>query len=150
MFDILIGKTYGKAVWDSLEQSFSSYVQYNDAMNQAFVSMFYMFDDVYTKRLEELKAVNNGSVSIKEHTALINELRDLLPAMPLVYSDSLEEGMLLMKSIKDYHRSQITNITTDADGILRMQSLNASVKKFANAGKAGAVLPIHFLDGMVS
>lgn len=149
LFNEVLAPTYGEAVWQALSRSFAAYIPYNNAMNQMFVSMFKMFDKLYEKGMKDLREQYPDGVPIKEHDKLVDSLFDVWPTLRLAYSESRKEGMLLMKTARAYNKQyQVQNATT-VDGKLETISTYANVKEFVNAGKAGSVLPIHFLDGMV-
>ena len=147
-FNEVLAPTYGEAVWSSLEKSFAPYIEYNNSMNQMFVHMFQMFNTELEKKMNTLRQEYPfGIPKIKEQEA-IESLFDIFPAMRLAYSNSIEEGMLLMNTekIRDDNTNVISPITKN--GQVDRTTSYANVHKFVNAGKAGAVLPIHFVDGM--
>lgn len=151
-FTTVLGPTYGKAIWDSLSESFREFIQYNDSMNHMMVNMFVMFKNVLDSRLKSIKdnpRYING-VPISKRNQIIESLSELFPTLPLFYSDSREEGMLLMKTekIRSFD-AQVQNPRV-IDGKLVQESTNANIYDFANPGKRGAVLPIHFTDGMMA
>lgn len=151
-FVTVLGPTYGKAIWDSLSESFKEFIQYNDSMNHMMVNMFVMFKTVLDSHLKSIKddpRYING-VPISKRNKVIESLSELFPALPLFYSDNREEGMLLMKTEKiRTSEAQVQNPRV-IDGKLVQESTNANIYDFANPGKRGAVLPIHFTDGMMA
>lgn len=151
-FTTVLGPTYGKAIWDSLSESFKEYIQYNDSMNYMAVNMFAMFKAVLDNRLKSIKndPKNIYGIFINKRNEIVESLSELLPTLPLFYSDSREEGMLLMKTEKiRTSEAQVQNPRV-IDGKLVQESANANIYDFANPGKSGAVLPIHFIDGMMA
>lgn len=151
-FVTVLGPTYGKAIWDSLSESFREFIQYNDSMNHMMVNMFVMFKTVLDSRLKSIKddpRYING-VPISKRNKVIESLSELFPALPLFYSDNREEGMLLMKTEKIRTLDAQVQNPRVIDGKLVQESTNANIYDFANPGKRGAVLPIHFTDGMMA
>ena len=151
-FVTVLGPTYGKAIWDSLSESFKEYIQYNDSMNYMAVNMFAMFKSVLDKRLQDIKnsPTNIRGVLISERNKIIESLSELLPTLPLFYSDNRDEGMLLMKTGKiRTPEAQVQNPRV-INGKLVQESTSANIYDFVNPGKGGAVLPIHFIDGMMA
>lgn len=151
-FTTVLGPTYGKAIWDSLSESFREFIQYNDSMNHMMVNMFVMFKNVLDSRLKSVKddpRYING-VPISKRNQIIESLTELFPTLPLFYSDSREEGMLLMKTEKIRTSDAQVQNPRVIDGKLVQESTNANIYDFANPGKRGAVLPIHFTDGMMA
>lgn len=151
-FTTVLGPTYGKAIWDSLSESFKEYIQYNDSMNYMAVNMFVMFKAVLDSRLKSIKndSKNIYGVFINKRNEVIESLSELLPTLPLFYSDNRDEGMLLMKTEKiRTSEAQVQNPRV-IDGKLIQESANANIYDFVNPGKSGAVLPIHFIDGMMA
>ena len=151
-FATVLGPTYGKAIWDSLSESFKEYIQYNDSMNYMAVNMFAMFKSVLDKRLQDIKnsPTNIRGVLISERNKIIESLSELLPTLPLFYSNNRDEGMLLMKTGKiRTSEAQVQNPRV-INGKLVQESTSANIYDFVNPGKGGAVLPIHFIDGMMA
>lgn len=151
-FVTVLGPTYGKAIWDSLSESFKEYIQYNDSMNYMAVNMFAMFKSVLDKRLQDIKnsPTNIRGILISERNKIIESLSELLPTLPLFYSNNRDEGMLLMKTGKiKTSEAQVQNPRV-INGKLVQESTSANIYDFTNPGKGGAVLPIHFIDGMMA
>lgn len=151
-FVTVLGPTYGKAIWDSLSESFKEYIQYNDSMNYMAVNMFTMFKSVLDKRLQDIKnsPTNIRGILISERNKIIESLSELLPTLPLFYSNNRDEGMLLMKTGKiKTSEAQVQNPRV-INGKLVQESTSANIYDFTNPGKGGAVLPIHFIDGMMA
>ena len=151
-FVTVLGPTYGKAIWDSLSESFREFIQYNDSMNHMMVNMFVMFKTVLDSRLKSIKDDPRyiSGVPISKRNKVIESLSELFPTLPLFYSNNREEGMLLMKTEKiRTFDAQVQNPRV-IDGKLVQESTNANIYDFANPGKRGAVLPIHFTDGMMA
>ena len=147
-FNEVLAPTYGQAVWSSLEESFKSYIKYNNSMNHMFIHMFQLFEAELNKKIEALKKVHPNGIPILEEQNAIKELFDIFPALRLAYSESMNEGMLLMNTDKARDDTSTVLSPINREGKTERDTSYANVRKFINSGKAGAVLPIHFLDGM--
>ena len=163
--DILI-PTYGNAVWKSLEASFAETIKYNENINVMFNTMFTIFDKEYTKGLKLLKEKHPEGIPIKAHDDLVKSLFNVLPMIRLAYASSIAkevdneiilEGALVIGKEKqtDNDKDSPTRTFTKSyfpnpknRNEILSHTTQVKVLKFINAGKAGAVLPIHFLDGM--
>lgn len=147
-FNEVLAPTYGQAVWSSLEESFKSYIKYNNSMNHMFIHMFQLFEAELDKKIEALKKIYPNGIPILEEQNAVKELFDIFPALRLAYSESMNEGMLLMNTDKARDDTSTVLSPINREGKTERDTSYANVHKFINSGKAGAVLPIHFLDGM--
>ena len=147
-FNELLAPTYGEAVWNSLSKSFSSHLEYNESMNHMFNHMFELFDIELTKKEKELKEKYPAGIPTVEYNKAVEELFDLMPAVRLAYSSYMDEGMLLMNTEKTRDETSHVSSPINKNGKTVQTETYANVREFINSGKAGAVLPIHFLDGM--
>ena len=147
-FNEVLAPTYGQAVWGSLEESFKSYIKYNNSMNHMFIHMFQLFEAELDKKIEALKKIYPNGIPILEEQNAVKELFDIFPALRLAYSESINEGMLLINTDKVRDNTSTVLSPINREGKTERDTSYANVRKFINSGKAGAVLPIHFLDGM--
>lgn len=147
-FEYVIAPTYGDATYDALDSEFSRYGNINKVMNKMTLGMFYLFQEVYNAKVAEAREKNDGKISYKDKDAILEELKDMLPVIRLLYSDRIDEGMMLMGTSRDYTDTQVNNLYTEADGTIISEAVYADNKRWDNAGLAGAVLPIHYIDGM--
>lgn len=152
LFDRVLNPTYGKAVWNSLSESFESTITYNNALNDMVKTMFNLFNNVLEKEMKILRKEYGNDIPITKEEQAILKVFDLFPAMKLPYNttrDGIFESALLFDTTKvTSPESRIQTMYGNKQGITSDTSY-ADVRKFIDAGQAGAVLPIHFMDGMI-
>ena len=155
VFYMLIRPTYGKAVDEALDKNFSAYKKVNDLMNQAFITMFQWFNQLFKSATKDLK-----NPTIREVNEIVESLRDMFPSMPTAYGPSFEDGaMLFMKTAKpkgtnsDIAVSDPTGeIGVDEKGRPTLKSETGFANErseFTTTAKAGAVGSIHWTDGAI-
>lgn len=148
-FREVLAPIYGKSVWKALEASFSEYKPYNQAMSDMVTTMFRLFEIKLNEKIREVSDVN-GTMSVEDYNRIVSELKDLFPAIPLAYSEDADSGMFLMDMDKQRDNStQASNLVIE-NGRVKSENAFSDVKAFVQTGtgKAGAVIPIHFIDGM--
>lgn len=154
----LIQPTYGQSIYSALSESFSEYAKINQCMNDMAKANFTLFHNAYTVELNHLNRKYHNNVPLTEYKAMIQRLSPLLPTVQLMFGENPEDGqMLLMKTKKSMDdanegRTITFSDTTTKDGTisqLKQDAVYGALRDFTNAGQAGAVIPIHFIDGMV-
>ena len=152
LFDRVLNPTYGKAVWNSLSESFASTITYNNALNDMVKTMFNLFNNVFEKEMKILRDEYGNDMPIAKEQQAILSAFDLFPAMKLPYNTTREgifESALLFDTTKvTSAESRVQTLYGNKQGITSDTSY-ADVRRFIDAGQAGAVLPIHFTDGMI-
>jgi hypothetical protein len=154
MFEKILKPTYGKAVWESLSESFSITIDMNSSLNDMVKTMFAIFNKALEAEMNILEEKYGlGNIPIKEEELAIQKIFDLFPAMKLPYNttkDGISESALLFDTAKvSDSTSKVQAMYTNDKGVLTSDTSYANVRKFIHAGQAGAVLPIHFMDGMI-
>jgi len=146
-FNEVLAPTYGQSVWNVLEESFRPFMDFNSSMNVMFNTMFKYFELEFNKRMAELNKKYGNEIPLKVEREVINDLFTLMPVMRLAYSQSLDQGMLLMNSERKVsEQSAVQTYYKNEKGQTVSDTTHANVRKWIDANKAGAVLPIHFSD----
>lgn len=164
----VLNPTFGEAVGTALEKRFERFVNINRYLNSAVKLMHKELEAVVDYQIRE--ATKNGKkLTNEEYRIILENSRGLFPELALLYSDDTSQGMSLAHTAKMYGESVDTE--TDDKGIddrfraslFTLKRMNTehgvvntlvqrhaavSLFKLANPGLRGAVLPIHFIDGM--
>ena len=152
----LITPTYGNPTWVALENSFKEYMQYNEEQNTMFRTMFDMFDKVYQAEIEKSKKVHAGILYVVEKERIMKEtFKKFFPAVQLPTGETLNEGMLLFDTERDYSRNNsassykaVYNPKYGSVSATTDFNVYGTSRKMTNTKLSGAVLPIHFKDAM--
>ena len=166
---------YGEAAWNTLENHFAEHNSYNELVNTAIASMYQLFSKVWQPVYDNM--LKNANTTQAAFERKVEELVGLWPSIPLIYTelksltdnktdltyDELRKSVLLMNF--ERQPSKIGNISNtlpkvengkrvyDSDGKPKFDTSTSDaspdLKVFANPKKAGAVVPIHYIDGMI-
>ena len=145
----VLNPIYGKSVYKALDKSFGEHTPYNQAMSDMVSTMFKLLSMVMESKLRKVTKAN-GMIAVADYDRIVGELKKLFPTIPLAYSDDLDSGMFLMGTEKQRDTNSRVANPSIVDGHVSTDNAFAEVKKLAmvGTGKAGAVIPIHFIDGM--
>lgn len=152
LFEAVLMPTYGQAAWDSLSEGFQETVKYAKDMNDAVNTIFDLFNEVLERRMTVLRGKYGENIPSKVERKMVEELLSIMPSMRLVwdnFTNTNDEGALLI----DTKRNNDKNVSVKTrfrspDGDVTSNLSYANLRKFVDAGQAGAVLPIHFQDGI--
>ena len=166
---------YGEAAWNTLENHFAEHNAHNELVNTAIASMYQLFSKVWQPVYDNM--LKNANTTQATFERKVEELAGLWPSIPLIYTelksltdgktdltyDELRKSVLLMNF--ERQPSKIGNIsntlpkmengkrTYDSDGKPKFDTSTSDaspdLKVFANPKKVGAVVPIHYIDGMI-
>lgn len=166
---------YGEAAWNTLENHFADHNANNELVNTAIASMYQLFSKVWQPVYDNM--LKNANTTQAAFERKVEELAGLWPSIPLIYTelksltdgktdltyDELRKSVLLMNF--ERQPSKIGNISNalpkmengkrvyDSDGKPKFDTSTSDaapdLKVFANPKKAGAVVPIHYIDGMI-
>ena len=149
-FRALLNPTYGQAVWDSLEGAFKHFTPFNSAMNIAFNTMFKHFEKRFDRAMKVLeRRYGKDAIPIAERTKVIESLFNIFPAIRTAYSNDIAEGLVMLDTQRfiDSEQTQEVHSYNPALQENEQSTTYLNVLKFIDAGRAGAVLPIHMMDG---
>lgn len=164
----VLNPTFGEAVGAALEKRFERFVNINRYLNSAVKLMHKELETVVDYQIRE--ATKSGrNLTNEEYRIILENSRGLFPELALLYSDDTSQGMSLAHTAKMYGESVDTEVddkgiddrfraslftlkkmNTDHGVVNTLVRRHAAVSlfKLANPGLRGAVLPIHFIDGM--
>ena len=140
---------------DALDESFGSMLEINQSKNIMFNTMFDCFEQELTYELEKKQQERTDAgekFTRADEQEVIKSLFDVMPAIKTLYDNAVEQSVLLIDTEKmtDSRFAVNAPFTSSVDkGKITLDSRYsyANIRKFINSGRAGAVLPIHFLDG---
>ena len=159
--ELMIDASYGKQVEEVLTAKFKPFVAAQDIVNDSFKAMFEVFDIAFQEKL--LAARQNGPVSAVQEKEIYESLKNQWPAIKGPLSNMEEEfsgtgdiGVYSLDTASPYgvfagrKASQVTrgasNRTSKTGKTLTTSHM---IKKISAAISAGAVIPIHYIDGAV-
>ena len=152
-----LAATYGSSVMEVLDKSFGSMLEVNQSKNIMFNTMFDCFEQELNYELEKKRTEKETAgerFTRADEQDVIKSLFDIMPAIKTLYDNVTEQSVLLMDTEKTTDSRYAVNApffkgrnkdTGYIDNDARYSYAN--VRRFINSGRAGAVLPIHFLDG---
>lgn len=153
----IIEDAYGNQVEDILGKEFEGLVKANGTINNAFKGVFLAWKKEYDSKVAEVIA-KGGVLSAKVEYEIILALKDKFPMInaPLssgniedletvaIYSTKLSSG-----KDKKYGAAKTYINKDNANNIKGQQTLTVQsmIREFEAAMSAGAVIPIHYIDG---
>ena len=166
---VTLQKTMSIAIGNQVEKvmnaRYGEMVKANMTINASFKFMFRLYKKRFTEKLDELtKAVADHNAKVTNETDRIYiskqdllditlELKELFPMIKAPLSFDLDSSML----ISDSRRITVeegrfeTAVTHINEGVFADKSLTTSItnmiKELDEAQSAGAVIPLHFIDG---
>lgn len=146
----IMTNTMGKKVEDTMMRAFGNLVEVNDATNALFQEVTELYVGEFEKKLEEVKKDKEGMqyVTSKELKAIAESLHEIFPMITAPIGESLIEGILVYDTeavgSDSYSYGQAK---TRLNG--KKYSIDSVLRKVKAAQRAGAVLPIHFIDASV-
>ncbi len=150
----LFNETYGRRVEEVMSATFKPLVDVNKAMMDGTKLMFQVFITEYDRRVEKFTEDNKRSMTPTEDEALVKDLVLLFPLIKAPNSASRDEGAAIvdegMRDSKDLSLEKVvTKFKSDDKKGYVGKSVQAMIKEFKEAHAAGAVLPIHWIDGTI-
>lgn len=151
----LVNNTYGEQVQKIMETEFSEFVEANKVINDSFKAMFAEYKKAYDKAIKEVKDIGKPITSQKK-IEIIRSLRDKFPMIKGPLSETREEGVAIHSTGKQdidkkiYAKTQwMQKREGEKDRKLTQPMIRPLIREFEEAMSAGAVIPIHFIDGAV-
>lgn len=145
----IFNPTYGKATSKALTQSYQSFIEVNDVLNTATKLMSKCLQNSIENALEQLTQA--GVIITEEQYKLILEQhRELFPEIPLLFSEDTVDGLNLVNASKmTTNVKDASVLISNADGSIDIRHSSIEAFGISDPGLRGAVLPIHFTDGML-
>ena len=154
----IIENAYGNQVESILGKEFEGLVKANGTINNAFKGVFLAWKKEYDAKVSEVIA-KGGVLSSKVEDEIILDLKDKFPMInaPLssgniedletvaIYSTKLSSGKdKIYGAAKTYIDKTVSKNNPKGQQTLTVQSM---IREFDAAMSAGAVIPIHYIDG---
>lgn len=145
-----VDASYGESVQNIMETEFKEFIDAQKNINDAFKAMFQLFNKEYT---DEMAAVHKakGFITDADKLEIIGKLRHKFPSIkgPLQDKEDKSDYVGIYKTTNATPNSTSERLkpaqTYLADGTT--DKIRHEIKVFEEAISAGAVVPIHFIDG---
>ena len=139
----LVIDTYGAQVQSVLESQFGQFVKINELTNNAFKLMYTNFSTEYKKEISNLGEV----ITEADRLGIVHKLIDKFPIIAGPLSGMFEEGVAIFGKTKVTGDNSVAPVKTKLRG--GNSTVSVIIKEIDAAMSAGAVIPIHFIDGAV-
>ena len=143
----IIETSYGNQVGDILTDFFGEYLEANEIINNSFRGMFLVFQDAYQK------AIKDKILTSQEKLDEVIKLIDLLPGIKGVLSKDIREGIAIYEtkgiSPTDLKLGKAQTKLKDKNGKVITKAVQGLLKELDMPVNAGAVIPIHSIDGSI-
>lgn len=143
----VIEASYGNQVGSILTDFFAEYLDANEIINNSFRGMFLVFQDAYQK------ATKDKILTSQEKLDEVIKLIDLLPGIKGVLSKDIREGIAIYEtkgiSPTDLKLGKAQTKLKDKNGKVITKAVQGLLKELDMPVNAGAVIPIHSIDGSI-
>lgn len=143
----IIETSYGNQVGDILTDFFGEYLEANEIINNSFRGMFLVFQDAYQKTTKD------RILTSQEKLDEVIKLIDLLPGIKGVLSKDIREGIAIYEtkgiSPTDLKLGKAQTKLKDKNGKVITKAVQGLLKELDMPVNAGAVIPIHSIDGSI-
>lgn len=142
--EVLIDEAYGRQLEDILVNNFQPMINANNTINNAFKMMFRAWKGEYDAKVAEL----DGVVTREQEDVIIKELREVFPLIKAPLSTDINSGVAIYtkKTASRPEYKYGSARTHTKNGQSTVQSM---INEFDEAISAGAVIPIHYIDGSI-
>lgn len=155
-YAVIFNNVYGDLVEKAFKDNFGPYIELQDYLNDAFKITFRLFEKEFNKELDNL-AVTNRKVTEEEYKGIIKRLWDKFPAIKgpmtriidnvsydvIPVTDSASSSNNTSTVLRDKAQTKLKGKGDRPDSIV----VHAVMRFLKEAGKAGSVLPFHYIDG---
>jgi hypothetical protein len=143
----LVTDTYGKQLEDHYRKEYQQLIDANQVMNNAFIGMFKAYRQAYNEKVAGIKGV-----TAEQKVEIIRELQSVFPLIRGPLSEDINEGIPIYDSTRTHAKGEFGPAQVSyygKEGKVQQKTAQAIIKEFEAATKAGAVVPIHYIDGAV-
>ena len=149
----VVEASYGEQVGNILTDYFQEYLEANEIINNSFRGMFLVFQDAYQKSIANIPEGQSKALTEEQKINKVLELFDLFPGIKGVLSKDIREGIAIYetkaKSPKDLLLGKAQSVFKDKTGKKFTKAVQGLLKELDSPVNAGAVIPIHSLDGSI-
>ncbi len=149
----VVEASYGEQVGSILTDYFQEYLEANETINNSFRGMFLVFQDAYQKSIASIPEGQSKALTEEQKINKVLELFELFPGIKGVLSKDIREGIAIYetkaKSPKDLLLGKAQSVFKDDTGKKYTKAVQGLIKDLDSPVNAGAVIPIHSLDGSI-
>lgn len=149
----IIEDTYGTNVEQILTAEFGELIEANNRINNSFKIMFQAWKVAYDARVQEISG--GKGLTADQENKVLEELKVLFPMIkaPLAGENYMEDGETVaifstgLTNAKSGYGPTQTHVNPDKFGGQKTLTVQSMIREFQAAISAGAVVPIHYIDG---
>ena len=149
----IIEDTYGTNVEEILTAEFGELIEANNRINNSFKIMFQAWKVAYDARVQEISG--GKGLTADQENEVLKELKVLFPMIkaPLAGENYMEDGETVaifstgLTNAKSGYGPTQTHVNPDKFGGQKTLTVQSMIREFQAAISAGAVVPIHYIDG---
>ena len=149
----IIEDTYGTNVEEILTAEFGELIEANNRINNSFKIMFQSWKVAYDARVQEISG--GKGLTAEQENEVLKELKVLFPMIkaPLAGENYMEDGETVaifstgLTNAKSGYGPTQTHVNPDKFGGQKTLTVQSMIREFQAAISAGAVVPIHYIDG---
>lgn len=149
----IIEDTYGTNVEEILTAEFGELIEANNRINNSFKITFQAWKVAYDARVQEISG--GKGLTADQENKILEELKVLFPMIkaPLAGENYMEDGETVaifstgLTNAKSGYGPTQTHVNPDKFGGQKTLTVQSMIREFQAAISAGAVVPIHYIDG---
>lgn len=149
----IIEDTYGANVEEILTAEFGELIEANNRINNSFKIMFQAWKVAYDTRVQEISG--GKGLTADQENEVLEELKVLFPMIkaPLAGENYIEDGETVaifstgLTNAKSGYGPTQTHVNPDKFDGQKTLTVQSMIREFQAAISAGAVVPIHYIDG---
>lgn len=146
MLSEMFSMTYGEAYKQAMESKFGKHVAINNTIKDVTSAMFRVWKARYDKEIAK-----KPNATAKEKMEIIRELEEAFPLIRAPWSENRLDGVAIFETKRASMQNEVmptvrTAMATE-DGGMTSRSVQAMITEMEEVFAAGAVLPIHWIDG---
>lgn len=138
--------TYGEAYKQAMESKFSKHSEINAVIKDVTSSMFRVWKMKYDKEIAKI-----ANPTTEQKMEVIKGLEQFFPLIKAPWSESRADGVAIFdtkrSSMKNEVLPTVQTTTRKEDGGMTSNPVQAMITEMEEVFAAGAVLPIHWIDG---
>ena len=149
----IIEDTYGTNVEQILTAEFGELIEANNRINNSFKIMFQAWKVAYDARVQEISG--GKGLTAEQENKILEELKVLFPMIkaPLAGANYMEDSETVaifstgLTNAKSGYGPTQTHVNPDKFDGQKTLTVQSMIREFQAAISAGAVVPIHYIDG---
>lgn len=145
MLSEMFTMTYGEAYKSAMNSIFRPHVAMNDTIKDVTSAMFRMWKIKYDSMMAK-----EPNATVERKMEVIRDMEDFFPLIKAPWSYSKQDGIAIFDTKRASMKNEElppVNTTTNRDGKLSSETVQAMITEMEETFAAGAVLPIHWIDG---